>query len=105
MSIGDSLARARHAAGFSITQVSQQTRIRETIIRGIEQDDFAPCGGDFYVRGHIRSVAAVAGIDADPLIREYDAAHGGVGPFCGAGLPGLATLFRVRERGRRTGVL
>ena len=99
MSIGDKLARARHDAGLSITQVSQQTRIRETIIRGIEQDDFAPCSGDFYARGHIRSVAAVIGIDADPLVQEYDALHGGAGPVCGAEVPGPAALFRVRERG------
>lgn len=34
MSIGETLARARQDAGLSITQISQQTRIRETVIRG-----------------------------------------------------------------------
>ena len=57
MSIGDTLAEARRQAGLTITQVSQQTRIRESIIRGIEQGDFTTCGGDFYARGHIRSIA------------------------------------------------
>lgn len=37
-------------AGLTTTQVSQPTRIRETIIRGIESDDSA-CGADFYARG------------------------------------------------------
>ena len=78
VSIGETLARTRQDAGLSITQISQRTRIRETVIRGIENDDFPPCSGDFYARGHIRSVAKVAGVDADPLIREYDAAHGGI---------------------------
>jgi hypothetical protein len=77
MSIGETLARACQDAGLSITQISQQTRIRETVIRGIEHDDFTPCGGDFYARGHIRNVAAMVGADAVPLIQEYDAAHGG----------------------------
>ena len=37
VSIGESLAGARRQAGLTITQVSQQTRIRESIIRDIEQ--------------------------------------------------------------------
>ena len=76
MSIGDTLAEARRQAGLTISQVSQQTRIRETIIRGIERGDFSACGGDFYARGHIRSIARVIGIDPDMLVREYDSAHG-----------------------------
>src|SRR5258708_25036162 len=73
MSIGGTLAQARHDAGLTVTQVSQRTRIRETIIRGIEQDDFSACGGDFYARGHLRSIARVVGADPGPLIGEYDA--------------------------------
>ena len=45
VSIGETLARARQDAGLSITQISQRTRIRETVIRSIENDDFSPlCG-------------------------------------------------------------
>jgi hypothetical protein len=75
MSIGEALAHARNQAGLSVTQVSKVTRIRETIIRDIEKDDYSACGGDFYTRGHIRSIAKVAGTDPEPLIREYDTAH------------------------------
>jgi len=73
MTIGETLAEARRSAGLTITQVSDRTRVRETIIRGIEQDDYSACGGDFYARGHIRSVARVVGADPVPLIAEYDA--------------------------------
>ena len=76
MSIGESLAEARRQAGLTIGQVSQRTRIRESIIRSIEQDDFTACGGDFYARGHIRSIAAAVGTDPVPLISAYDAEHG-----------------------------
>jgi cytoskeletal protein RodZ len=76
VSIGDTLAEARRQAGLTVAQVSDRTRIRETIIRGIEQNDFSACGGDFYARGHIRSVASVVGVDPAPLIGEYDEAHG-----------------------------
>ena len=75
MSIGEALAQARSQAGLTLTQVSQRTRIRETIIAGIEADDYSSCGGDFYARGHIRAIARVAGIDSEPLIEEYDAAR------------------------------
>jgi cytoskeletal protein RodZ len=75
VSIGESLAEARRQAGLTIGQVSHQTRIRESIIRDIEQDDFTACGGDFYARGHIRSIAAAVGADPVPLISAYDAEH------------------------------
>jgi transcriptional regulator with XRE-family HTH domain len=73
MSIGGTLAQARRDAGLTVAQVSERTRIREAIIRGIERDDYSGCGGDFYARGHIRSIAQAAGTDPAPLIREYDA--------------------------------
>lgn len=77
MSIGETLAEERERAGLSVTQVSLQTRIRETVIRGMEADDFSACGGNFYARGHIRSISRVIGIDPEPLVAEFDATHGG----------------------------
>lgn len=75
MSIGDVLATAREAAGLTVTQVSDLTRIRASIIADLERDDFGSCGGDFYARGHLRAVAQAIGIDAAPLIEEFDAAR------------------------------
>jgi cytoskeletal protein RodZ len=95
--IGDTLAEARRQAGLTITQVSQQTRIRESIIRSIEQGDFSSCGGDFYARGHIRSIAAAVGVDAAPLIREYDAEHGAPGNMRAAQIFEPATPIKIRE--------
>ncbi|MDN3353560.1 helix-turn-helix domain-containing protein [Actinomadura sp. DC4] len=77
VTIGGTLAKARKEAGLTVTQVSGRTRIRETVIKAIERDDYSLCGGNFYARGHIRSIARVAGIDPEPLIGEYDDAHGG----------------------------
>jgi cytoskeletal protein RodZ len=77
VTIGGTLAKARQEAGLTVTQVAGRTRIRETVINAIERDDYTLCGGNFYARGHIRSIAKVAGIDPEPLIGEYDDAHGG----------------------------
>lgn len=104
MSIGDTLAEARRHAGLTITQVSQQTRIRESIIRSIEQGDFSPCGGNFYARGHVRSIASVVGVDPGPLIKEYDAAHGPPGSTSAADVFEPVTPIRIREPRRSFGL-
>lgn len=75
MSVGTALGEARARAGLSLDQVAEQTRIRRTLVENIEHDDFHACGGDFYARGHIRSIAHVLGIDAEPLVREFDGEH------------------------------
>jgi len=83
VSIGEFLAEARRRAGFGVAQVSQLTGISERIITRIEDDDFSACGGDFYARGHIRSIARAVGADPEPLIEEYDAARAGLQPLAG----------------------
>ena len=80
MSIGGTLAEARHRAGLTVADVSACTRIREGLIGAIEDDEFDACGGDFYARGHIRAIAAVVGADPSRLIGEYDAARPSGGP-------------------------
>jgi transcriptional regulator with XRE-family HTH domain len=97
VSIGDTLAEARRQAGLTTTEVSHRTMIRETIIRSIEQGDFSPCGGDFYARGHIRSIAEVVGVDPVPLIREYDEEHGPPGKMRAAQIFEPATPIKIRD--------
>ena len=72
MTVGEALAEARYRAGLTVDEVSERTRIRETVIRCIEEDDYDACGGDLYVHGYVRAIAGAIGIDAQPLIREYD---------------------------------
>jgi len=98
VSIGDTLAAARRQSGLTVTQVSERTRIRETIIRGIEQNDFSACGGHFYARGHIRSIAAVVGADPEPLIQEYDQQYGPPQAIRAADVFEPATPLRIKER-------
>jgi cytoskeletal protein RodZ len=98
VSIGDALAQARRQAGLTIAQVSQRTCIRETIIRGIERGDYSACGGDFYARGHIRSIARAVDTAPEPLIREYDAVHGAPQAITAADVFEPATPIKLRER-------
>jgi cytoskeletal protein RodZ len=98
VSVGDALAEARSRAGLTIAQVSQRTCIRETIIRGIERGDFSACGGDFYTRGHIRSIARAVGADGEALVAEYDAAHGTQQVITAADVFEPSTPIKLRER-------
>ena len=70
--IGPGLAAARSRLGLTVDQLADRTRIRPHVIESIEIDDFAPCGGDFYARGHLRTLARILGVDAAPLLRSYD---------------------------------
>jgi cytoskeleton protein RodZ len=72
VSIGKALAEAREAAGLSVDEVAHATRIRRTLVLGIENDDFSSCGGDFYARGHVRTIATKVGLDPAPLLAEFD---------------------------------
>lgn len=70
--LGAALAAAREQRGLSVEDVAAATRIRATIVRSIEADDFAVCGGAVYARGHLRSIAQVVGADPKPLVEEFD---------------------------------
>ncbi|MEI8056882.1 MAG: RodZ domain-containing protein [Actinomycetes bacterium] len=119
LTVGQTIADLRVAAGLSVDDVAESTRIRATLIRGIEVDDFSLCGGDVYTRGHLKSIARVLGTDAVGLIAIFDEQQGvkqvapqPVEPLAspnavlaaasGSGLSALAqTLGTKRERGRR----
>ena len=70
--IGPQLAAARERLRLTVDQLADRTRIRPHVIEAIEIDDFAPCGGDFYARGHLRTLARVLGVDVTPLLATYD---------------------------------
>jgi cytoskeleton protein RodZ len=80
--IGPELAAARTRLGLTADQLAERTRIRPHVIEAVEVDDFEPCGGDFYARGHLRTLARVLGVDVTPLLATYDEryAHAPINP-------------------------
>ena len=107
MSIGATLAAARRRAGLTVSEVSHSTRVTEPIIRGIELDDYAACGGDFYARGHIRAIARAVGEDPLPLIDEFDSTWRSAKEITAAEAfePGMPLRKRERRRVRWTAFL
>lgn len=73
--IGPRIAAARTRLGFGTDTLSSRTRIRSHVLEAIEVDDFAPCGGDFYARGHLRTLARVLGLPPEELVGEFDARY------------------------------
>jgi cytoskeleton protein RodZ len=94
LSIGTTLAEARESAGLSLEDVAKATRIRRTLILGIENDDFSGCGGDFYARGHLRNIATAVGLDPAPLLAEFDASRTEAAP------PRATEVFESETRSR-----
>ena len=63
MSLGALIAKSRTDARLSIEDLAKVTNIPTTLLRDMENDNFAKCGGETYARGHLRNIAAKVGID------------------------------------------
>ena len=73
--IGDFLRAARRKRRVSIERAAEETRIRADYLMRMESDEMdflAPA----YVRGFLRSYARFLGLDAGPLVREFDRRYG-----------------------------
>ncbi len=70
--IGPRFAAARERLGLTVDELADRTRIRPHVIEAIEVDDFGACGGDFYARGHLRTLARVLGVEGAPVLATYD---------------------------------
>ena len=78
--VGAQLRRARTEQGLSIEVVCQRTNIRPTVVHALENGDLEPSGGAVYARGHVRTLAQALGLDADPLLANFDASYGAALP-------------------------
>ena len=63
MSLGALIAKSRTDARLSIEDLAKLTNIPATLLRDMENNNFAKCGGETYARGHLRNIAAKVGID------------------------------------------
>jgi hypothetical protein len=75
MALGEFLRKAREDAGFSVDELAHLVNLRPGLIKAMESDDFLPCGGDTYARGHIRNIAQIIRCNPQELLTMYDAEH------------------------------
>lgn len=72
MSLGMIVKQARTSAGVSIEALADQTKIRHSLLRAIELDDFSQCGGETYARGHLRNIANALGTEPALFINRFE---------------------------------
>jgi cytoskeletal protein RodZ len=75
MTLGEFLQQARENAGLSVDELAHMVNLRPGLIKAMESNDFLPCGGDTYARGHIRNIAQITGNNPQELLAMYDADH------------------------------
>jgi cytoskeletal protein RodZ len=75
MTLGELLQQARENAGLSVDELAHMVNLRPGLIKAMESNDFLPCGGDTYARGHIRNIAQITGNNPQELLAIYDADH------------------------------
>jgi cytoskeleton protein RodZ len=89
MSIGSDLRQAREQQGLTLRDLSERTKIRAAVLRGIEQDTFDRTIGAVIMRGFLKLYAREVGLDPADVARRYDevagtpqadpSLHGGLG--------------------------
>ena len=75
MALGEFLQKARMDAGFSVDELAHIVNLRPGLIKAMESNDFLPCGGDTYARGHIRNIAQATGFNVQELLAMYEEEH------------------------------
>jgi cytoskeletal protein RodZ len=71
LDFGAELAQARERRGFSLTELSQRTKITVDALKAIERGDMAALPGGLYTRGFLRSFAREVGCNPDEIVRRY----------------------------------
>jgi cytoskeletal protein RodZ len=73
MSLGALISKSRTGARLSIEDLSKVTNIPGSLLREMENDNFAKCGGETYARGHLRNIASKLGVDERIFLDLFEA--------------------------------
>ncbi|MEK7407051.1 MAG: helix-turn-helix domain-containing protein [Acidobacteriota bacterium] len=67
MSIGERLRQERLRRGVSLSQVSEQIKIRAGLLAAIEADDFDQLPGEFFARAFVRQYGRLLGVEESEI--------------------------------------
>ena len=73
--VGQRLGAGRQAKGVSVSEAAAQTRILVKYISAMEADNFSVLSAPVYVKSFIRLYANYLGIEAAPLVADYERAN------------------------------
>ena len=66
------LASMREAAGVTLQQISDSTKISKTFLAAIEEGRFQELPGGVFARSYIRQYADAIGCDPDPILKSLE---------------------------------
>ncbi len=76
MSLGDTLRQARLARQVSVNQAALETRIRQSVLEALEQDEYTALPPRPFLRGLLRNYAIYLNLEPDTTLEELDFALG-----------------------------
>src|SRR5665648_906336 len=72
MPVGEKLAAERRKQGHTVLEVESATNIMRRLLELLEEGRYDALPSPAYVRGYIQNYAHYLGLDAEPLLREFD---------------------------------
>lgn len=70
--LGERFRAAREARGLSLSDVSEQIRIRSVYLAAIEEENWSAIGAPVYVRGFLRTYARFLGLDTEEVVATFN---------------------------------
>lgn len=74
-SFGARLRRHREDRQVSLAEVAEQTKIKASLLDGLERDDISQWPAGIFRRAYVRAYAAAIGFDPDVAVREFITLH------------------------------
>src|SRR6185437_10970964 len=71
--LGERFRAAREARGLSLSEVSEQIRIRSVYLAAIEEERWSAIGAPVYIRGFLRTYARFLGLNPEEIVTDFNA--------------------------------
>jgi len=78
--LGERFRAAREARGLTLSDVSEQLRIRAVYLAAIEEENWQAIGAAVYARGFLRTYARFLGLDPEESVAAFNASSGAAAP-------------------------
>src|SRR5438067_4518549 len=71
LSLGEKLRQARESHSYTISEVSEHTRISPLYLESIENDDYSILPGGIFNKGFVKSYAKYVGVNEQEALLDY----------------------------------
>jgi transcriptional regulator with XRE-family HTH domain len=69
--LGGRARRHRERQGIALSTIAEKTKIKQSMLEGLERDDISQWPVGIFRRAYARSYACAIGLDADAFVREF----------------------------------